>query len=100
MLASVGCGIAFTTANTISGMSAAVKGRVLDLFSCRAPGLIVCPLFVPAVAAILVAEDLVLAGSFLGGGFFFCCAVPAAVKLFADIRDLFSFRFGGIFHPA
>ena len=76
-MASADCGMPLTTADTMSGMSAVVKGRVFDLFSRRAPGLSACLLrFVPALAEDLLAgetaDDLVLTGGFLGGDFFFC----------------------------
>jgi len=78
--ASAGCGMAFTTADTMSGMSAAVRGRVFNLFSREAPGLSGFPLFFPAVAGVLVAGDLVFAGGLLGGDF-------SAVRLFPSISS-------------
>ena len=92
--ASAGCGMAFTTADTMSGMSAAVRGRVFNLFSHEAPGLSGFPLFFPAVAGVLVAGDLVCAGGLLSGDFFRCAVV--SVDFFADDCDFFPLGFGGI----
>ena len=86
--------MAFTTADTMSGMSAAVRGRVFNLFSREAPGLSGFPLFFPAVAGVLVAGDLVFAEGLLGGDFFSCVVV--SVDFFADDCDFFPLGFGGI----
>ena len=95
VLASAGCNMAFTTADTMSGMSAAVRGRVFNLFSSGPLGVSGFPLFFPVVVGVLVASDLGFAGGPFGRGFFLCCTV-FATEFFMDDCGFCPLVFGGI----
>ena len=86
-------GRACTTAETISGISAVVKGRIFGCFAREPPVLLACRLFLPVV---VVAGESSCVGELFGGVAIF---LLPAVLLFAlpfFFGPFFSFGFGGM----